>query len=86
MTYYISLTHEFNGNGARDRVDIMGADTFEGVEVFDSRAAAQARIEEFNSNVYRQMQNESGRPALRVKTPSQLTTRQRSQLTDGAAT
>jgi hypothetical protein len=80
MTYYISMTHEFYGNGASTQVDLLGADSFEGVAVFATRADAQATIEEFDNTVYRQMHNESGRPALRVKTPSQLTARQRYQL------
>jgi len=79
MTYYISMTHEFYGNGARTQVDIMGADTFDEVAVFATRAEAEAEIERFDSAVYRQMYNESGRPALRVKTPSQLTMRQAAQ-------
>lgn len=80
LTYYISMTHEFYGNGASTRVELMGADTFEGVAVFATRAEAEAEIESFDSTVYRQMHNESGRPALRVKTPSQLTMRQRAQV------
>ena len=80
MTYYISMTHEFYGNGASARVDLMGADTFEGVASFATRADAEARIEEFNNTVYRQMHNEFARPSLRVKTPSQLTARQLAQL------
>jgi hypothetical protein len=79
MTYYISMTHEFYGNGASTVVDLMGADTFEGVAVFATRAEAEARIEEFDNTVYRRMHNECGRPALRVKTPSQLTMRQSAQ-------
>ena len=80
MTYFISMTHEFYGNGASTQVDLLGADTFEGVAVFAARADAEARIDEFDSTVYRQMHNEGGRPALRVKTPSQLTARQRDQV------
>ena len=80
MTYYISMTHEFYGNGASTIVDLMGADTFEGVAKFATRAEAEARIDEFDSTVYRQLHNESGRPALRVKTPSQLTPRQSAQV------
>jgi len=79
MKYYISMTHEFQCHGPTTIVDLMGADSFEGVAVFATRAAAEARIEEFDNTVYRQMHNEIGRPALRVKTPSQLTARQRGQ-------
>ena len=82
MTYYISMTHEFyghGGKGASTKVDLMGADTFEGVAEFASRADAEARIEEFDSTVYYTMHNETGRPSLRVKTPSQLTSRQAAQ-------
>ena len=80
MTYYISMTHEFYGNGASTQVDLMGAETLNGVAEFATRAAAEAKIEEFENSVYLQMHNESGRPELRVKTPSQLTARQRWQL------
>ena len=80
MTYYISMTHEFYGRGTRALVDLMGADTFEGVAAFTTRAEAQAEIERFDNTVYRQLYNESGRPALRVKTPSQLTPRQSAQV------
>ena len=79
MTYYISMTREFYGNGASTVVDLMGANTFQGVAVFATRAEAEAEIERFDGTVYRQMYNESGRPALRVKTPSQLTVRQAAQ-------
>jgi len=79
MTYYVSITHEFYGHGASRIVDILGADTFDGAEVFATRAEAEARIEEFDQTVYRTMYNETGRPALRVKTPSQLTPRQSAQ-------
>jgi len=87
MTYYISMTHKFYSNGAKWsgstpalQVGLMGADDFHGVNVFETRADAEARIDEFNNAVYLQMHNEIGRPALRVKTPSQLTDRQRDQL------
>jgi hypothetical protein len=79
MTYYISMTHEFYGTGEAARVDLMGADSLEGVAKFATRAAAEAMIAEFDNTVYRQMHNEIGRPTLRVKTPSQLTARQRYQ-------
>jgi len=80
MTYYISMTHKFYGNGASTVVDLMGEDSWEGVEVFATRAGAEARIEEFDNTVYYLMNNEVGRPSLRVKTPSQLTARQQSQV------
>ena len=80
MTYYISVTHQFYGNGASNVVDLMGADTFEGVEVFATRAEAEAEIERFDNTVYNQKHNESGRPALRVKTAGELTMRQLDQL------
>ena len=79
MTYYISMTHEFYGNGASTVVGLMGADSFEGVEQFATRAEAEARIEEFDNTVYYLRHNETGRPSLRVKTPSQLSARQQSQ-------
>jgi len=80
MTYYISMTHKFYGNGASTQVDLLGVDRFEGVEQFATRAEAEARIEEFDNTVYYLMHNEVGRPSLRVKTPSQLTARQQSQV------
>ena len=76
MAYYISMTREFYGHGrkgASTQVDLMDADTFGGVAVFASRAEAEARIKEFDSTIYYQTHNESGRAALRVKTQSQLT-------------
>ena len=79
MNYYISMTHEFYGQSTRALVDLMGADTLEGVAKFATRAEAQAEIERFDNTVYRQLYNESGRPALRVKTPSQLTMREAAQ-------
>ena len=83
MTYYISMSHDFYGNRPSTQVDLLGADSFEGVEQFATRAAADARIEEFDNTVYYQMHNEVGRPSLRVKTPSQLTARQQSQADAG---
>jgi len=80
MKYYISMTHEFYGNGASTVVDLMGANTFQGVAAFATRAEAEAEIERFDGTVYRQMHNECGRPTLRVKTTSQLTARQRAQV------
>ena len=85
MTYYISMTHEFYGYRSNTVVDLMGADTFDGVAVFATRAEAEARIEEFDNTVYRQKNNEIGRPDLRVKTPSQLTARQIDQVKGLAA-
>ena len=77
--YFISMTHQFYGNGASTVVDLMGGDSAEGAEEFATRAEAEAVIEEFDSTVYHALYNEIARPALRVKTLSQLTPRQAAQ-------
>ena len=84
MTYYISMTREFYGNGASTVVDLMGAHSMDGVAEFATRAEAEAEIERFDSVVYYTKHNETGRPSLRIKTPSQLTRRERLQA-DGRA-
>jgi hypothetical protein len=80
MAYYISMKRYFNNRSATLIVDLLGANTSDGVASFATRADAASEIERFNSTVYCQSHKEVGRPALRIKTPSQLTAHQRAQI------